>query len=152
MKLTTGLSLFILLLCASAKIYAEPPPPKTFPISAYDTMKFSVTKIEAQAGQKLTVELKNEGSIPKEVMGHNWVLLKAGTDVSAYQSAAMTAKAENYAPKAFADKVLAAIPLLGPKETGKVTFTVPTAPGNYPFLCSFPGHQQAGMSGVLVVK
>ena len=107
-------------------------------ISAYDTMKFSVTKIAAQPGQKLTVELKNEGNIPKEVMGHNWILLKAGSDATAYQSAAMSAKADNYMPKSLADKVLA--------------FTVPDAPGSYPFLCSFPGHCQAGMTGTLMVK
>jgi plastocyanin len=29
---------------------------------------------------------------------------------------------------------------------------VPTAPGEYPFLCTFPAHCAIGMKGVLVVK
>lgn len=50
------------------------------------------------------------------------------------------------------DKVLAFVALLGPNETGEVTFTAPTKPGEYPFLCSFPAHCLIGMKGVLVVK
>ena len=125
---------------------------KTVEVSAFDTMKYSVMKIEATPGQKITVELKNEGNIPKEAMAHNWVLLKAGEDPVAYSTAAMTAKAEGYEPKALASKVLAAIALVGPKESGKVTFTAPTAPGSYNYLCTFPAHCMAGMRGVLVVK
>jgi len=66
--------------------------------------------------------------------------------------AAMSAAAENYEPKALAADVLASIPILGPKESGDVTFNAPSKPGKYPFLCSFPGHFQAGMRGVLIVK
>jgi azurin len=50
------------------------------------------------------------------------------------------------------DKVIAATGILGPNETSEVTFTVPAASGDYPFLCSFPGHCVTGMKGVLVVK
>jgi uncharacterized cupredoxin-like copper-binding protein len=32
-----------------------------------------------------------------------------------------------------------------------VTFTAPTTPGRYEFVCSFPGHYQVGMRGVLIV-
>jgi azurin len=63
----------------------------------------------------------------------------------------MNAKADNYQPKALAGRVIAAIPVLGPKESGSVTFTAP-APGSYPFLCSFPAHCAAGMHGVLEVQ
>jgi uncharacterized cupredoxin-like copper-binding protein len=44
------------------------------------------------------------------------------------------------------------VPVLGPGQTGDVTFNAPTAPGSYVFLCSFPAHCAAGMRGVLVVK
>jgi hypothetical protein len=36
-------------------------------------------------------------------------------------------------------------------HNAKVTF-VPTTPGTYPFFCSLPGHQDAGMQGVFVVS
>lgn len=121
-------------------------------ISAFDTMKFSVTKIQAAPNQKITVELKNEGNLPKETMGHNWILLKAGSDPVAYATAAIKARAQDYQPASLAGEVIAATRLIGPKETARVSFTAPSAPGSYPFLCSFPGHCQAGMKGVLIVK
>jgi len=127
-------------------------PAKTITIIATDSMKFSVTKIEASPGQKLVVELKNEGTLPKEAMGHNWILLKAGTDPVAYATSAMSAKADEYQPKSLASKVIAATKLIGPKESTKASFTAPSTPGTYPYLCSFPGHVQAGMRGVIIVK
>lgn len=127
-------------------------PAKTVTIIASDSMKFSLTHIEAHPGQKIHVVLRNEGTLPKEVMGHNWVLLKMGHEATAYASAAVTAKDQNFQPKSLADEVLASIPLLGAKQSGEVEFEAPTAPGSYPFLCSFPAHCQAGMRGELVVK
>jgi azurin len=125
---------------------------KTINISAFDTMKYSVNTIEVSPGEKVTVTLKNEGSMPKAAMAHNWVLLAAGMDPNAYSRLAMTAAANNYQPKALASRVLASIPLLGPGESGSVTFTAPSTPGSYPYLCSFPAHCGAGMNGVLIVK
>jgi azurin len=115
-------------------------------------MKYSINSIEAKAGEKLTVVLTNVGSQPKEVMGHNWILLKQGTDVEAFDKAASQAKESDYFPASMSDKVIAHIPLLGPRKSGEVTFDVPTAPGEYPFLCSFPAHYQVGMKGTLTVK
>ena len=133
-------------------VNAEVPATKSVSINAFDTMKYSVSQIDARPNQKIIVELKNEGTIAKEVMGHNWVLLKPGSDVASYVQAAMTAKAENYEPKALAGKVLASITLLGPKETGHASFSAPAAPGTYPYFCSAPGHYAAGMKGLLIVK
>ena len=42
--------------------------------------------------------------------------------------------------------------LAGAGETVEVTFKVPAAAGEYPYICSFPGHFQAGMKGMLSVK
>src|SRR6185295_11712175 len=76
-------------------------------ITANDQMKFSVTTLEAKAGEQLKVVLTNQGTLPKEAMGHNWVLLKAGTDVTAFATAAMTAKDTDYVPASMKDKVIA---------------------------------------------
>ncbi|MEA3188885.1 MAG: hypothetical protein QOD99_2715, partial [Chthoniobacter sp.] len=116
------------------------------------TMKWNVTKIEAHPGEKITVVLTNEGNMPKETMGHNFVLLNAGAKAMAYANLAAGAKADDYQPKNFAAHVLASIRVLGPKETGKVTFTAPKEPGSYPYLCSFPAHAGAGMVGTLNVN
>ncbi len=119
-------------------------------ITANDQMKFSVATIEAKAGEELKVVLNNIGTLPKEAMGHNWVLLKAGTDAMAFGMASMTAKDTDYIAPAMKDQVVAFIPILGPKKSGETTFKVPAA-GEYPFICSFPGHV-ALMKGVMIVK
>lgn len=125
---------------------------RTITVEANDAMKFSVTKIEAAPGEQLKIILKNAGSLPKEAMGHNLVVLKAGTDANAFCAAAVAAKATEYIPAAQADKVVAHTKLLGPKQSDEITFKVPSEPGDYPYVCSFPAHAMAGMKGVLVVK
>ena len=126
--------------------------PRTIEITAGDTMKYNISAIEAKPGEELTVILTNIGSQPKEVMGHNWILLKVGTDVAAFDAAAIGAKATDYFPESKKDEVIAHIPLLGPRKSGEVTFKAPETPGDYPFLCSFPAHYQVGMKGTLTVK
>jgi azurin len=119
-------------------------------ITANDQMKFSLATIEAKAGEELKVVLKNVGMLPKEAMGHNWVLLKAGTDPMAFGAASMTAKDTNFIGPSVKDQVIASTPIIGPKETAEVSFKAPAA-GEYPFVCSFPGHV-ALMKGTLIVK
>ena len=115
-------------------------------------MKFDVSTITAAPGEAIKVILVNEMTLPKDVMGHNWVLLAAGTDPVAFAAAATAEPGNGYMPSKMKDKVLAAIPLRGPNEVGEVTFNAPTAPGEYPFLCSFPAHCLVGMKGALIVK
>jgi azurin len=126
--------------------------PRVIEITAGDTMKYDVTAIEAKPGEDLKVILTNTGTQPKEVMGHNWVLLKAGTDVAAFDAAALGSKDTDYIPAALKDEILAHIDLLGPRKSGEVDFKAPTTPGEYPFLCTFPAHYQTGMKGFLTVK
>ncbi|HWA08024.1 MAG TPA: plastocyanin/azurin family copper-binding protein [Opitutaceae bacterium] len=126
--------------------------PQVVNIQANDTMKYDVTRIEATPGQDLKVVLTNVGSMPKTAMAHNWVLLKAGSDPLAFSTAAAAATTTNYIPAALQDQIIAHIDLLGPKESGEVAFKAPSAPGEYPFLCTFPAHFLIGMKGVLVVK
>ena len=139
---------------APATTAAAPAPagPRTEELTAGDNMKYDKTTIEAKAGEQLTVILTNIGSQPKEVMGHNWILLKAGVDAEAFDKAAAKATTSEYFPAELADQVITHIPLLGPRKSGQVTFQVPTVPGEYVFLCSYPAHFQTGMRGVLVVK
>ena len=68
------------------------------------------------------------------------------------QITAMQARATEYIPAALAKQVVAHSKLLGPKQTDEISFTVPSEPGDYPYVCSFPAHAMAGMRGVLVVK
>lgn len=120
-------------------------------ITANDTMKFSVTAIEAKVGEELKIILTNIGTLPKEAMGHNLVVLKAGSDVTAFAAAAMMARDKDYIPEALKDQIIAHTALLGPRKSDEVTFKL-TAAGVYPFVCSFPAHGMAGMKGTITVK
>lgn len=137
---------------AAATAPAAATGPRTINIQANDTMKYDVTSIEAKPGEEIKVVLTNVGVVPKEAMGHNWVLLKAGTDAMAFVTASAAAKDTGYVPAAMKDQVLAHIEQLGPKQSGEVTFKAPTEPGEYQYLCTFPGHFQVGMKGTLTVK
>jgi azurin len=121
-------------------------------ISADDTMKFSVVEIRAKAGERLSVTLVNKGNTPKFSMGHNWVLLTAAANADGFLMAAAEAATSDYVPVSKRADILAATKLLGPGERDSATFAAPAAPGKYPFLCSYPGHAQVGMRGVLIVE
>ncbi len=152
MKLRHFLPLAFTVLCAAASAVAAP---RLVEIAASDktnAMKFDVTSITAKPGEELQVVLTNNGTMPKESMGHNWVLLKKGTDVAAFAAAAIAAKDTNYIPPALKDQVIARIDVLGPRKSAEVVFKAPAEPGEYVFICSFPAHFQIGMKGVLVVK
>jgi azurin len=100
----------------------------------------------------LKITLKNIGTMPKEAMGHNLVILKKGTDVNAFATAATTAKATDYIPESLKGQVLAHTPMLGPRKSAEITFKVPAETGDYAYICSFPAHFMVGMKGVITVK
>ncbi len=125
---------------------------RTIELTGDDTMKYNVTTIPAKPGEQLTVKLTNKGTMPKMAAAHNFVLLKQGTDLNAFTTAAvMAGAAADYIPAKFKDQVIASTKLAGPGETVETSFKAPTAPGTYQYICSFPGHF-ATMKGTLVVK
>jgi azurin len=129
-------------------------PPKTVEVKADDKMKFDLTAFEVAPGQKVNVTFKNVGTTPKFSMGHNFVLLDRAVNVGNVQNfldKASTEAAHDYVPPG-AKEVLAASKLLGPGETDTVTFTAPFVPGEYLYLCSFPGHYSQGTKGFMTVK
>jgi len=120
-------------------------------ITADDTMKFNVTEIRAKLGEALRVTLKNTGQMPRQVMGHNWVLLKP---ISEGDLTAFGMKAASIAPDYLPgdrSSVVAHTKLLGGGESDTIEFSAPDAAGEYPFICTFPGHF-ALMKGKLIVK
>ena len=115
-------------------------------LTANDQMKFSTIELNVKAGEKVTLTLKNIGTMPKESMAHNWVLLKDGTDLAAFAKEAISAP--DHIPTNDPN-IIAHTKLLGPGESDTIEFTVPA--GSYTFICSFPGHYQT-MTGVLTAE
>lgn len=129
-------------------------PPKTVMVEADDKMRFDVTAFEVKPGQKVSITLKNVGTTPKFSMGHNLVMLDRTVNtgnVNKWLDEASMAASTDYVPKS-SKQVLAATKLLGPNETATITFTAPHVPGEYLYLCSFPGHYSQGTKGFMTVK
>ena len=122
-------------------------------ITGNDTMQFDLKAFEVKAGEKVSLTLKNTGKLPKIAMGHNLVLLKKGVSAIAFGQKAMGAgaNATNPLPDSVKEDVIASTKLLGPGESDTVSFTAPADPGNYEYVCTFPGHF-AMMRGTMTVK
>lgn len=156
----TGLAAAVLLaLLATGCGPAKPPvaaagsgPVTSITITGDDRMRFAPTTFTVTRGTEITLIFDNIGSMPKEAMGHNLVILKPGTNVNGFAASSMAHAARSYIAPDLQDRVVAFTPVLGPKEKYKLVFTAPDEPGDYPFVCSFPGHTPAGMVGTMKVQ
>ena len=127
-------------------------PEKKVEITGNDQMKFDVTAIEAKPRQKVTVTLKNAGTMPKVSMGHNFVLLAQDQDPAKFVEASQTSMGTEFIAPDLKGKVLAHTKLLGPGESDTISFAAPRQAGTYTYICSFPGHFAIGMKGTLTVQ
>lgn len=127
-------------------------PDRSITVAANDQMQFDVATIEVTAGEVISLTLNNEGTMPKFSMGHNLLILKAGTDEEAFVEAAMNASTSDYVPESMESSIVATTKLLGGGESDTIVFKVPSKKGVYPFICSFPGHFQVGMRGDFIVR
>lgn len=120
-------------------------PDTTNPL-AYDTKSFTV-----KAGQKVKFTFNN--THPAVPQPHNWVLGKPGTK-DKLLAAAMTimtdpkALEKGYIPES--PDILHHTKLLQPNTSETLEFVAPAA-GEYPYICTFPGHGIL-MNGVMKVE
>lgn len=120
-------------------------------LTGSDDMRYTPNTIQAKPGERLRIVLKSVSKMPKLAMAHNFVMLKPGFDYAKFANASAMARPTFIAPK-LKDQVLVASGVAGGGETVTVEFTAPTKPGKYMFMCTFPGHFAAGMTGTLIVK
>ena len=112
-------------------------------------MKFTQTTISARRGQRVELTLNNTDDMP-----HNIVIFRRGS-MAEYEKELFgslnepNAQLRGFVPDS--PNVLVASRLLNAGESTVVTFDAPTEPGEYPFVCSFPGHW-ATMRGVLRIE
>ncbi len=124
----------------------------TIEIDSNDQMQFDKKAFEVVEGQEVTLILTHSGQLPKAAMGHNVVILKPGTSLPEFAMKCAPLAANDWIPEDEETKalIIAHTKMLGGGEKDTITFTAPEA-GEYPFLCTFPGHF-ALMQGVMTVK
>ena len=118
-------------------------------IEGNDAMQFNKKEIVVpKTCKSFTVELKHAGKLPKQAMGHNWVLSKTADAANVAKDGIPAGLDKQYVKPGDA-RVIAFTKVLGPGESDAVSFDVSklTASESYTFFCSFPGHSGV-MKGV----
>lgn len=102
-----------------------------------DEMKYAQTEFTVHPGQTVTLTFTNTATSP--AMQHNVAILKSTDDIQTVGAAGASAADTDYIAPRTASRVIAHTPMSAPGETVEVTFTAPAA-GDYPYICTFPGH------------
>ena len=113
-----------------------------------EEMRYDVPYFAVEAGRSVQVVLENE-----DLMPHNLVVTVPGAlkEVAQLGLAAGPEggwQGKQYVPES--DKVLHATDAVQPRQQHRLTFTAPSEPGEYPYVCTFPQHWYR-MYGVMVV-
>lgn len=112
-------------------------------------MAFDKTKLIVPAGKSVVLVFDNP-----DLMPHNVVIVKPGSASRVGEAAdAMARQPDGFERNFVPDSpdVLFYTPLVQAGKSHRLTFKAPTQPGEYPFLCSFPGHWRV-MQGILTVQ
>lgn len=111
-------------------------------IHGTDQMTFDKSEIVVPASCKqFKVTLKHPGNLPKEVMGHNWVLSQTADMQGILSDGAAAGVGSGYL-KADDSRIIAHTRLLSGGEEDSVVFDTAKlkGDGDYQFFCSFPAH------------
>ncbi|HLH55772.1 MAG TPA: plastocyanin/azurin family copper-binding protein, partial [Verrucomicrobiae bacterium] len=116
--------------------------------AVYEQMRFDRDNVVVQAGKPVVLILQNDDAMP-----HNLAILAPG----ALKEIGLAAEKMNAEPDSegrmyvpVSPKVLHATRLVSPGQRGQLAFDAPSETGDYPFVCTFPGHWLR-MSGTLKV-
>ncbi len=113
------------------------------------TMEFDVEEFQVRRGQRVRIHFINT-----DHMEHNLLIVRPG----ALESVGVAADRMSLTPEGLAreyvpdsDEVLHATRMLAPGEEQILEFTAPEEPGDYPYVCTFPGHWRV-MNGIMKVE
>jgi azurin len=142
MIVTRHAAVAVLLLAALAAAGFARADPCQLEINGNDQMQYDKQLLSVPAScTQVTVTLHHLGKLPREAMGHNWVLVNAA-DFNAVVSSGMGAGLANDYVAPADKRVLAHTKVIGGGQSTSVTFATAglKAGGDYRYLCTFPGH------------
>ena len=111
-------------------------------VESNDAMQFNTSNVVVPVScDEFTVTLKHTGQLPKQSMGHNWVMTTKA-DGQAVATDGMSAGLDNNYIKPNDERVIGATEIIGGGEETSTTFSVKglSKDEDYMFFCSFPGH------------
>ena len=117
--------------------------------TVYERMAYDKETVAVQAGKPVLFVLENVDAMP-----HNFVIARPGSMQAVGELAEKEAQNPAFARQNFVPKssdVLAASTLMQPQASQRVTFTAPTQPGVYPYVCTYPGHWRRMFGAMYVV-
>lgn len=119
---------------------------KTIIVGTLPGLKFDTETITVKAGSKIKLLFNNNDD-----MLHNLVITKPGAADRVGEAAmSLGLNGEKLAFVPALSEVLFHTRLLGPSEKEAIYFTAPTQPGDYQYVCTYPGHYLV-MRGLLKV-
>lgn len=153
MKTLIKTTLTLLLVALSMNSgFAQSNDVRTITVIGQDNMQFSETLIEAKPGETIRIVFEVKSNMPPQAMSHNIAIVDQGVNVEEFVLASMGEPYNEYIAPSFEDQVIAATKMIGGGKTSTIEFTIPENPGDYVYVCTFPGHYFAGMKGVLRIS
>lgn len=114
-----------------------------FTVSVDDDFTYSPASLAVSAGQDVSITFVNEASVE-----HTFNILKMGAELEHL----LEEEDAEHREEEMHEQVFLEMHEVGPGNSGSMTFTAPSEPGEYIIFCSIPGHYDAGLSGVLKVN
>jgi azurin len=111
--------------------------------------RYDPASLQVPADARVKVKLSNNTD-PKDEIGHNWVLVAAGTEAAVLASGKAAGDDKDWLDTGD-PAIIAHTRLIEGGQTNTIRFTAPPA-GSYPYLCTFPEHYAGGEKGTLVVS
>lgn len=111
-------------------------------------MKYDQEALSVPAGALVEIRFRNQ-----DFMQHNLLIIRPGSLETVGAAADELATAADGAARQYVPErpeVLFHTPLVDPDSEAVLRFRAPTEPGDYPYVCTFPGHWRM-MNGVLTV-
>ena len=99
-----------------------------------DALQFNLSQLTVKAGSEVVITFKNASTVNQ----HNFVVVQAGTKDEVAAAGTGAGPDNAWIPQGD-DRVIAHSQLLDPGASEDIRFTAPS-PGNYQFVCTFPGH------------
>ena len=123
-------------------------PDQVIMIGTKPGLKYDVSEIQVKAGTKLKWVFNNNDD-----MLHNCVIVKPNTSTSVGEAAlklGLKGPDLQYVPAS--NNVLFHTNLIQPETTETLYFTAPSVPGDYQYVCTYPGHAALMIGKLKVVK